>query len=474
MAVNDDELRFSREQRERALALLGTSPGSTQADVVRRKQAAELYDTVITPPVDADYRTPEHFSKTVSPKARGELADLLGGLRAFRSQVVGLPLGDAQVLYNGDGYALLLWEEFDRWITAHVRARLSKPSPRDQGNPLLTYARVDEEFGRWLEALVLAPGTGHMVPLSRLHKKLSWELYRATWSRFVVRDQIGLVLGLNTGHPFLDAELTSVLNANNWHREGLIATMTTWLPAFTVNSDARAIADELRTMTEDLVEVRGLLARSFMPSGNVLELAPGVFAGWSWEVGHLAGTVNLGTARDDVAQQLDTGTSNYAFSLDLAGSPRETSTPWLELGPNVSAWALGVVRPIHAHLLGLWDAAHRPVPGDDGDADEGEVIAAACEALALADVEVEETESGKARARVPAVRTVTLLALLKRVFGVEVNQGKGSEITVYRAGGRKYTLGHHKRNVHFPSHIVRAMLRALGIEAAEFRAAVGR
>jgi len=85
---------------------------------------------------------------------------------------------------------------------------------------------------------------------------------------------------------------------------------------------------------------------------------------------------------------------------------------------------------------------------------QGEVVAAACERIAR-----EEPTEGM---RVPAVRTVTLLALLERRFGCEVGRGKGSEVTVWRPGGRKFTLGHHHRNTHVPAHVVRALLEAVG------------
>lgn len=68
----------------------------------------------------------------------------------------------------------------------------------------------------------------------------------------------------------------------------------------------------------------------------------------------------------------------------------------------------------------------------------------------------------------PSVRKVALLALLEREFGCEVKQGKGSEITVWRPGGRKFILPGHERNTHFHSHTVRVLLKALAIPAGEF------
>ena len=478
MAASDDELRFYREQRDRALSRFASSPENVPAAVIV-KRAIEFYHQVITPPADADYRTPEHFSRTVHPKARRELADLLAALRDFRIHLVGLTLGDAQVLYNGDEYALLLWHDFDDWVTAHVRSRLAKPSHRDLGNPFFRFSRLQDEFGSWFERLVLAPNSGHMVPLARLHKKVSWDLYRGTWCGAVTRDERGLVSGVNAGDPLVSHMLDAILERNHWHREGLIKALAASNPGLSAVGEDHVVAAELRGLVHDLVEMRGLLSRTFTPSDHVLELAPSVFVAWNWEIGHLAGTVEMSTSAENVARSVEAGTSGYAVSLDMDGLPREMTTPWLDLGPDVAAWVLGVVRPIHAHLLALWYAAERPTPtspsGDDSG--DGEAVAAACEAMALADPDAEPPAAADDRAprlRVPAVRAVTLLVMLDRVFGCEVKRGKGSEITVWRPGGKKFTLPGHERNTHFHSHTVRALLRAVGIGAAEFCAAAGR
>lgn len=476
--ATDDELRFHREQRDRALAQysLSSGPGTNAAAAAR---AAAFYEQVITPPIDQDYTTPDHFAYTVEPRGRRDLADLLHALREYRRKIAGLTLGDAQVIYNGDDHARLLSEEFVRWMLAHVGARLAKRHPKDAGDSVLKFRRLQAELVPWLEGLLLKPNSGHIVPLPRLHHRLSWELYRGTWSSLVVRDANGLVRGVRTGHAPTDEVLKDVLIRHHWHREGLVASLASTHSALTASGPTVNHATELTGLVADLVEMRGLLSRSFVPSEHVIELAPGVFGGWHWELGNLAGTVELNESAAEVSARLQSGNAGYAIGLDMAGTPRELTTPWVDLPPAVTSWALGVVRPIHAHLLALWDAAERPGPTSADRApsvDDGLSIAVACEALARGDREraTGESDRDSRPTSVPAVRAVTLFTLLERVFSVEVKRGKGSEITVYRSGGRKYTLPGHKRNVHFPSHVVRAMLRALGIGAREFREAVGR
>jgi len=89
---------------------------------------------------------------------------------------------------------------------------------------------------------------------------------------------------------------------------------------------------------------------------------------------------------------------------------------------------------------------------------EAAVVADACQRIA-------EPVEGR---RVPAVRMQSLLYMLERRFSCEVATGKGSEVTVFRPGGRKFTLGHHTRNTHVPAHVVRSLLKAVGISVTDW------
>ena len=65
-----------------------------------------------------------------------------------------------------------------------------------------------------------------------------------------------------------------------------------------------------------------------------------------------------------------------------------------------------------------------------------------------------------------------MLNFLADRFGCEIRPGKGSEVTVYRAGGRIFTLGRHRRNDEVSSLIVKLLLKRLGISPQEWLKAV--
>lgn len=478
--MKENELRYHQDQRDNAFRALLVSP-TPSVDVALLRAGIAEYGKVIIPAVDLDYRVPEHFARTVPPTERRALDAILGELREFRAQLVGLTVGDAEVLYNGDPFTLLLRDEFDRWVAAHARTRLAKPSPRDGSDSVARYCRFEREFASWVESLVLTPCSGHAVVLSQVNRKLWWMLARETWARHVVRDGAGLFVGVESADPIVGATLDAFYRQHGWHRDGLVPALAASNPNVAVppGTSVEDVARELRMIASDLTEMKGLLAQHFRPREAVLRLADNVFASWTWNVGHATGTVLLGANADEVVEQLDSSNDRWSFGVALDGTPREVAMPWLEFGPDVSRGALGILRPVHEHMFRLWEAAERPEasrPVDAGSVDEAAAVAAACDVIVLADDAAGDptrADSPMPRLRVPAVRAITLLAKLERVLGCEVRRGKGSEITIWRVGGKKFTLPSHERNTHYHSHTVRALLRTVGISVAEFRAAAG-
>lgn len=75
--------------------------------------------------------------------------------------------------------------------------------------------------------------------------------------------------------------------------------------------------------------------------------------------------------------------------------------------------------------------------------------------------------------RLPSLRSSTFFKILKEL-GCEICSGKGSEITVYRKGGKKFCIGHHGTKREIPSCVIYSTLKRLNIPTQEWFAAMGR
>jgi hypothetical protein len=100
-------------------------------------------------------------------------------------------------------------------------------------------------------------------------------------------------------------------------------------------------------------------------------------------------------------------------------------------------------------------------------------VAAACHALAESTAERASDDDSDANSvrRIPVLRLQRVLRLFENRLGCEISPGKGSEVNVYRPGGKIYTLGAHKRNREVHPLTVRRMLKILGIPIREFHEA---
>jgi len=470
---NPDLLDYHRAQRDRIQnsldALLSSSSlGKEMHDAIRDGE------TIITAPRERDYRLPAHFSKTMAPRRLTRLRELLSELWQYRTQLVGLSEEDAKVIYNGDPFTLLLRDEFVDWSVGHLEDRLAKPSVKDRGDPYNTFWRLQEEFLYWWENLALCPGTGHGVALAEVASHLHWVLFKRTWGR-------GVTFGANGSCDFdfddpLQHELARFyLSRSGLIHEGRIPTIARAFPSVAVPieampEDPRA---ELMCMASDLREVQGRLARSFAPEDHVITITEGVFATWIWATIHRAGVVFISDSPEGACHQALGQSGVIPVGIGLDGLPTELAVPLKRFDTEAMIrWTLGLLRPIHEHLFREWE---RVGPIIEDNHSEVADIALASEAI-LTDEDTEEGPQSPARprVRVPAVRTSKLLSVLTRHFDCEVRRGKGSEISIFRPGGHIYTLPGHQKNTHYPTWMIRALLKTIGVTPREFAEVVCR
>lgn len=105
---------------------------------------------------------------------------------------------------------------------------------------------------------------------------------------------------------------------------------------------------------------------------------------------------------------------------------------------------------------------------------EDDVLALSCQDLAASDeMAASEPESNRPSHldRLRPLRPATMLRFLKREFGCQVCQGKGSETTIFRPGGKKFRLGHPKQVQ--PEHL-KKILRRLDIPIDRWLSATRR
>ena len=479
-----DEAAFLQEQREALQRRVPEhDPTHRLFEVAHARMAA-----LLRAPVDDDYLLPAHFAKTMAPVRLRELRELLTELKGYCTGLTGMSSLEAGVLTNGDETVLFLREALTDVMLAHAKDRLGKPSVRDRDQPFERWFRLMGEFGWWFNDLSCAGPPGHYAVIGGTHRRIVWELFQATWSCNVEVRQAaghGIVQIRGIKPDFRDTALR-IIQLFGWDATGVTRAVIRAFPEVgqEVTGDVVDLRAELSAIANDLRDVKALLIRGYRPTERPIALPGGIVGAWSWETGQLTGSVELGRTVGALHQPFGEGANENFVTIGLDGRVEETLLPWVDLGDEAVRWAIGLLRPVRDRLVADWCAVERPTPVAEAVMDavsEGEAVAVACEVLAEQDPDADDpdTEEGASRGprtrhRVPKVRAHTLLLLMERHFGCEVKSSKGSEVTVYRPGGKKFTLGGKHRSRYMPSVVIGQMLRWLGIPASEFVAVVQR
>lgn len=400
---------------------------------------------------------PSSIRATSSRAALSRLQTLLAELQAWAGGLVGLGSIEADALYNGDPLAVLLRDELIAWALEHAQVRLEKRNPRDQDDPFRKWIRLNLEICGWLDELCLAHGP--RVALVDVPDRIAAAIWDVT---------VGAELRLYPGEggswidfgrldPLWHDVIRETIHLYAWNEADALqharAQFATRAPG-----EPDTLVQQRRAIAEDIVEARALLIAGYDPA-VIACTQPGGWTTFEWDLRHSTGMVLVAPTREKLLEQDERGHLLHPLRVHLDGRVAGL-VRWWEPSDD-PAWEVALLEPLHARLVEAWLARVPPKPPEE----EPSTTVAAVAMVADACQHIAEPVEGH---RIPAVRMQTLLRMLERRFGCEVASGKGSEVTVYRPGGRKFTLGHHTRNTHVPAHIVRALIKAVGIPVTEW------
>jgi hypothetical protein len=451
------------DERQRVLEMNARVGAEIERRGVRSLRDAWMRESVATTDdkVIAAIRpltVPASVKATCSKDALGQLRALLGEIQAWASGLVGLGSIEADALYNGDPMAVLLRDELIAWALAHARTRLEKPNPRDQGDPFRKWIRLNKEICGWLEELCLEQGP--RVALEDVPDRIAAEIWDATVGAElrIQSDEGGMWVDFGRLDPIWHEAIRQTLMLYAWNDADALPRAREQFPSRT-QGDPDDLTQRRRALAEDIVEARAPHYRrgTTRPRSPAHRPADGRRSS-----GDPPTLDRADPRRTDTASSSST-TTRASYSTRCASSRTVVSLATCAGGSRLTI--LRGRSPCSSRctprIVEAWLARAPSRPPEE----EPPTAIAAVAAVADACQHIAETIEGH---RIPAVRMQTLLRLLERRLGCEVASGKGSEVTVYRPGARKFTLGHHTRNTHVPAHVVRALLKALGISVAEW------
>ena len=435
------------------------------------------------------------MKKAATAKLYREFAEYLDDVWSMNEEFVGERVREAEVYLCLTGQDSTLRRRLVNWCRSYIDHRLKQEEPSDQGDPCLTWVRINDELARALSFHAQHNTINYIFFHEAQHFAL-WYLSQRTVEP-LVRIAPGGGIEYSSSYrprdPGLSRQLVTKISKSVFGRDRLAR----FIDRVRSSADRDEIAEiggrdwsvveeELGQMTTDLQEMRPYLVRDYDPATSLIDIGRRFFLAWDWSIGYGVANILGGPSEDELRESLVASRMGVGAKLSRAGRLLDYENPWIQAGCTDSpveraglAENYYVLKRFHEKLFGLFDridfdAIRRKAKGlselpacePEGvsAADSDEIFTLSCRDLA------EKVAEGPPapRRRIGMLRIKDMLRCLTRSFGCDVRQGKGSEVNVYRPGAKQYRLGCHGPNPEVPSAVVRRLLRRLDIPEREW------
>ncbi|MEI6127600.1 MAG: hypothetical protein WCQ99_13730 [Pseudomonadota bacterium] len=244
----------------------------------------------------------------------------------------------------------------------------------------------------------------------------------------------------------------------------------------------------LEGMAFDIHEMRPFLIKNYRPEKSIISLGTRVYAAWDWCLYDHYGYLFTGDTYREVWESLRKTNINYPLRINYCGLLINSLFPWITTdtiqengGYSPIDINVAIVTAIHEKLFSFYEQVDinailnkltRPGKSEPQPL-SATFIAATCQLIADDYVSTEPLAVIASKPQqISKVRSQRFFNMLSNKLQCEVTQGKGSEVTIYRAGGKKIRIGHHKRNTHIHSTVMKSILSRLNITGEEWLSAV--
>lgn len=479
MTIQESERAQLRHEVRRAIASDSVASG-------------ERYDNpqIVSLPRDA-FQPPSLIYKT-APDMYSELSELLLEAWDLNEQFVGERLIETMVHLSFADLHRPLITRLQKWCETYFLRRLQKDNSRDKGNPIATCERLVQECqrillgGRDSGATIASKILAECVSYTRwfVHERIGRpfvmdhirRLSESEWGRGVLRNR----------RDDLQDLISEELDFGNLLTEVAETIDSAWLTRRAADT-ADGLHTQLRHLVDDIQQMRPFLVRNFRAEKTILKLSDQLCVAFDWTIGMMIGMILHGETVSElqglIARRECASPLLYLNRDGLLAdyrNPWRTSTDLGDVGITTGLHVnLYLLERFHEKLFSFYDQIdfeairRRLEQANEAELDEEE-LSVSCQDLAVeANYEdVQEVASPtKLRLRIEPLRLQRLLKVLEEDLGCEVARGKGSEITLYRPGGRKYVLGGHAADYAVPVYVVKPLLSRLGIQPSEWIAA---
>jgi hypothetical protein len=438
-----------------------------------------------------DYRPPYFLKQTATQQEFTEFCEILEELWTLNNEFAGERTLEVEAYLAVTGECEVLSEMARYWCQSYFDHRKDKCNNRDNGDPLNKFIRLSNEYETLLGHFERRDKSINYVILGNCIPFIRWLLGRDALESLnkdtspTAQSQHDKLHAFLTEYGTLQDHISSFINIICYCAD------PSQLAAISNESEA-CLKGKLSALADNVQQMRPFLIRGFDFGNTIVELGDRLFVAWDWSTNGMAQI--LSSPDKDILIEHYTASHKVYIPIRIRhdGLLCDGYKPWMTVAtmpsiPGVNAFAVNLYlfELLHDKLFSCYDKIDFPrirsrAKGSTEEemAQDDELFAESCQQLAATVVESKEPDivedsSPKVSYRVlRSLRMMQLLGFLENRFNCEVQYGKGSEITVFRTGGKKAVLSHHKRNDAIHPNRIRMLLSRLGIPIREWIEAV--
>lgn len=385
------------------------------------------------------------------------------------------------------------------WVKRYCEERVKKYNSKDNNDAVIKFRRMTYEGHNLLNDIIHQVHSINIVVMDHLHHYVVWKLYCLTVGQEVqiqLLENNELNIDINASLEYATDLIVDMYRQAQWHIcDKLRHTLTRLNCEGLVSTKVRqmTIHDkiyELQFLATNILESKPFLIRNYKPEKMKIQMGTNTVT-WDWYYSDIIGAISFYNSNTEAHCMTIKGLCRLSLGLQYDGVLTLFDMPWIKTDrlPFVLDFDpidinLMIVRKIHDGLMSIYDKVdvqrildsqkRQHSHGADDEYDDEEFIAAACQDLSKNEPEGSSENQNEYRKRpVPQLRSSTFFRILEKL-GCEVCRGKGSEVTVFRVGGMKRRIGHHKANHYISSYMIGSILKQLNVSGEEWFAAAKR
>ncbi|PRM98009.1 hypothetical protein CJ667_04180, partial [Aliarcobacter cryaerophilus] len=413
-------------------------------------------------------------SKILGKELYDRLNILLRKMVDINNKYVGQIVTSALINLSENKEYFSIRNEFLELSKEYCSKRISKINNKDK-DQVDRYYRIYHEILPWFDQKIsIRENTIFYSFIDLFLEYIPYFLYEHTFKQYVeIKDRTSINLIGNIAlekREFIKNQLYLYNFHQNFLKELLSLTNSIQLSSNLESLNKDELLKKVFELAQDIKWWGTFMSSSYKDSDNLIPIIKDEFdISWAWNFDNSIGFISFWFDNNELNKQLKKKRI-FQVVLNYDGVFEDKIRRWistLNINNIDNLYALKInlfiLEKIYSYLENIYNKIdHNKILNQFMNKHNNNLIIEDEEKniADLDDVKFDKNE-------IFTIKQSRLLIILKSI-GCEIREGKGSEISIYKFGGKHYTMGHHKKDEYIYPPTIINILKTLNISPKDF------